>query len=56
MQMTTVAEGIETVEQREKVCDLGCQEMQGYLFSRPVPGSEISRFFPAVATRTATAA
>ena len=21
--------------------DLGCEEMQGYLFSRPVPGSEI---------------
>jgi diguanylate cyclase (GGDEF)-like protein/PAS domain S-box-containing protein len=36
-----IAEGIETVEQMNLLRELGCEEMQGYLFSRPVPGSEI---------------
>lgn len=34
--MTTTAEGIETEQQREMLCDLGCTEMQGFLFSRPL--------------------
>jgi len=41
LNMTTTAEGIETVEQREKVRELGCTELQGYLFSRPKPLAEI---------------
>jgi diguanylate cyclase (GGDEF)-like protein/PAS domain S-box-containing protein len=36
-----IAEGIETAEQMNILRELGCEEMQGYLFSRPVPGSEI---------------
>lgn len=32
-----VAEGVETVEQREKLQALGCRYMQGYLFARPEP-------------------
>jgi diguanylate cyclase (GGDEF)-like protein len=35
--MTTTAEGIETDPQREMLRDLGCTEMQGFLFSRPLP-------------------
>ena len=35
--MTTTAEGIETEPQREMLRDLGCTEMQGFLFSRPLP-------------------
>jgi diguanylate cyclase (GGDEF)-like protein len=41
LNMTTTAEGIETVEQREKVRELGCTELQGYLFSRPKSLAEI---------------
>lgn len=37
-----LAEGIETVEQMNLLRDLGCEEMQGFLFSRPVPGKEVS--------------
>jgi EAL domain-containing protein (putative c-di-GMP-specific phosphodiesterase class I) len=39
--MTTVAEGVETTEQLEKVRNLGCTKVQGYLFSRPRPAGEV---------------
>ncbi|WOH47321.1 EAL domain-containing protein [Bradyrhizobium sp. sBnM-33] len=39
--MTTTAEGVETEQQRELLRELGCSEMQGYLFSAPKPAAEI---------------
>jgi EAL domain-containing protein (putative c-di-GMP-specific phosphodiesterase class I) len=39
--MRAVAEGIETEEQLEFLVDHGCPYGQGFLFSRPVAGSEI---------------
>jgi diguanylate cyclase (GGDEF)-like protein/PAS domain S-box-containing protein len=39
--MTTTAEGVETEQQRELLRELGCSEMQGYLFSPPKPAAEI---------------
>ena len=45
--METTAEGVETELQRDKVASEGCTEMQGFLFSRPLPADEIEReFFP----------
>jgi len=41
LNMTATAEGVETAEQLETIRALGCVEMQGYLFSRPVPPSQI---------------
>jgi EAL domain-containing protein (putative c-di-GMP-specific phosphodiesterase class I) len=43
--MTTIAEGIETPQQREVLRALGCAEMQGYLFSPPKPAAEIRPLF-----------
>ncbi|MCA6124933.1 EAL domain-containing protein [Bradyrhizobium sp. WSM 1704] len=40
--MTTIAEGIETVEQLNHMRAEGCNEAQGFLFSHPVPVSEIA--------------
>ena len=39
--MTTTAEGVETEQQRDLLRELGCAEMQGYLFSPPKPAAEI---------------
>jgi len=39
--MQTVAEGVETVEQRDQLRSLGCTMLQGYLLSRPAPMSGI---------------
>ncbi|VIO75764.1 putative signaling protein [Bradyrhizobium ivorense] len=39
--MITTAEGVETDQQRDTVQMLGCTQMQGYLFSRPVPAPDL---------------
>ena len=38
----TVAEGVETIEQVNKLKELGCDMIQGYYFSKPIPCSEFS--------------
>jgi diguanylate cyclase (GGDEF)-like protein len=40
--MITTAEGVETEDQLEQLRVEGCDEIQGYLFSRPIPSSELS--------------
>ncbi|RXG86752.1 EAL domain-containing protein [Bradyrhizobium zhanjiangense] len=40
--MTTTAEGVETVEQLNQMKAEGCNEAQGFLFSRPVPATELA--------------
>ena len=42
--MTTTAEGVETKEQLDTVRAEGCTEMQGFLFSKPLPASEVEPF------------
>lgn len=39
--MSSVAEGIETPEILERVISAGCDELQGYLFSRPVSATDL---------------
>ena len=39
--LTVVAEGVETSEQDAFLRRRECDELQGYLFSRPVPANEI---------------
>ena len=34
--LDTIAEGVETLEQRRKLCDIGCDFAQGFLFAEPV--------------------
>jgi len=39
--LKTVAEGVESEEQLQKVLELGCDYVQGYYYSRPVTASEL---------------
>ncbi|MBC7500565.1 MAG: EAL domain-containing protein [Herminiimonas sp.] len=41
LDMSVVAEGVETAHQLQLLQDLGCDEVQGYYVSRPVPAAEI---------------
>jgi EAL domain-containing protein (putative c-di-GMP-specific phosphodiesterase class I) len=45
MGMTATAEGVETKEQLDRIASEGCTEMQGFLFSKPLPAREIERLF-----------
>jgi diguanylate cyclase (GGDEF)-like protein len=45
MGMTATAEGVETAEQLNSIASEGCTEMQGFLFSKPLPAAEIERQF-----------
>jgi predicted signal transduction protein with EAL and GGDEF domain len=42
--LKVVAEGVETEEQAESLRELGCEELQGYLFSPAVPADEFVPF------------
>ena len=56
LQMETTAEGVEIEEQLQQVRDLGCTEMQGFLFSRPVPLHELMQFLADKSARRRSAA
>jgi diguanylate cyclase (GGDEF)-like protein/PAS domain S-box-containing protein len=42
LQLTVVAEGVETLAQREFLRQHGCTQMQGYQFSKPLPAADFA--------------
>jgi diguanylate cyclase (GGDEF)-like protein len=40
-----VAEGVETQDQAARLIELGCTQMQGFLFGRPVPATDVAELF-----------
>ena len=39
--LTVTVEGVESKEQADILCRLGCQQVQGYLFAMPMPIDEL---------------
>jgi diguanylate cyclase (GGDEF)-like protein/PAS domain S-box-containing protein len=50
--LAVVAEGVESEGQLRVLADLGCDAAQGYLFSRPMPATEIPRAAPRASGRS----
>ncbi len=44
LRLSVVAEGVETAAQADFLRVHGCDMMQGYLISRPVPAADLGRF------------
>jgi EAL domain-containing protein (putative c-di-GMP-specific phosphodiesterase class I) len=43
MKLSVIAEGVETAEQLDYLRSQGCNEMQGYYFSRPLPAADFEQ-------------
>jgi diguanylate cyclase (GGDEF)-like protein len=54
--MTTTAEGVETDEQLQQMRAEGCTEVQGFLYGKPMPATEISQLLSGFRQRTQAAA
>ncbi len=48
--LKVVAEGVENLETRQMLAKLGCDEGQGYYFSRPLPAAELTTRLSELAT------
>jgi EAL domain-containing protein (putative c-di-GMP-specific phosphodiesterase class I) len=44
LRLRVIAEGVENAGQLDFLQRHGCDEMQGYYYSRPLPDAEITRF------------
>ena len=44
LNLTVIAEGVETREQLAMLEEYGCNEIQGYLFSKPISADELQQF------------
>ena len=44
LNVKVIAEGVENKEQYELLKSLGCDAIQGYYFSKPVPAEEFAKF------------
>jgi len=45
LNLELIAEGVESIEQKELLLTHGCKNIQGYLYSKPIVGSEFEKLF-----------
>ena len=55
MNLSVIAEGVETELQRDMLAALGCESYQGYLFSKPLPLDDFNRLTASYAAQIAVA-
>lgn len=48
MRLKVVAEGVETVDQLQWLREIGCDEVQGFYFCRPMPAQDTQQYLQAV--------
>jgi c-di-GMP phosphodiesterase len=44
LNLATIAEGVETQEQEQAVTAMGCDEVQGFMYAKPMPPAELMLF------------
>ena len=44
LKLTTIAEGVETKEQRDYLLEKGCDIIQGYYYAKPMPEEEFKEY------------
>jgi diguanylate cyclase (GGDEF)-like protein/PAS domain S-box-containing protein len=42
--LRVVAEGVETAHEAQVLCGIGCDELQGFLFSKPLPPAQLAQW------------
>ena len=52
--INVIAEGVEKIEQRDRLKDLGCEQIQGFLYGKPVPATEFERKYLKKTTEKST--
>ena len=50
LKLPVIAEGVETKEQAEMLLGFGCENMQGYYFSKPIPAEKFAEMLSATET------
>jgi len=45
LNMTVISEGVETLQQSKRLLDLGCQVVQGFLYSKPMPPEMAEKYY-----------
>ncbi|SFL12700.1 diguanylate cyclase (GGDEF) domain-containing protein [Paenibacillus sp. 1_12] len=50
LKLDVIAEGVETHEQLEFLTSVQCREIQGYIYSRPLPAHELTQMMPTIST------
>jgi len=45
LRLQVIAEGVETEEQLRQLRELGCNYVQGFLFSKPIPAEAAGAFY-----------
>jgi EAL domain-containing protein (putative c-di-GMP-specific phosphodiesterase class I) len=55
LDVPTVAEGVETADQVDALREIGCDCLQGFLFARPMPATELASWIGAELRRAAAA-